>query len=242
MDIISQAFVLRQIKYNDRYNILDLYTKDLGKCTALVSIPKGKRSNSKMNFYQPLFLLDINLYRKSNKGFFKIKDVRFSRPYTSIPYDPYKMSLVFFLSEIIFNVVKEDVSNEYLFLYIHNSLIWLDECRVGYANFHIVFLIKLLLFLGLYPNVEEYTEGDYFDMRNAVFCRSKPNEHNQYIIPQEAKNILYLSRMSYKTMHLFKMSRLERGQILDYIISYYKIHIPGVSDLKSLDVLKELFS
>lgn len=48
-------------------------------------------------------------------------------------------------------------------------------------------------------------------------------------------------RMNYDTMHLFAMSRVERMRCLTVIEQYYRLHLPDFPELKSLDVLKELF-
>ena len=45
--------------------------------------------------------------------------------------------------------------------------------------------------------------------------------------------------MNYATMHLYKMSRTERGRMADIILRYYQIHVPDFPELKSLPVLKE---
>ena len=49
-------------------------------------------------------------------------------------------------------------------------------------------------------------------------------------------------RMNYETMHLLTMSRLERNRCLVIMNDYYRLHLPDFPVLKSLDVLKELFS
>lgn len=241
MEINTRGIVLRVVKYNDNYNIVDLYTENLGKCAALVSIPKTSKAKIKNSFFQPLFLLDLVLTRKSSRGLFKVKDIRFDVTPQSIPYNPYKSSIAFYIAEFLYYVVQEEESNEALFSYLYHSISWLDSCTDNYANFHLVFLMHFTLFLGLYPNIDDYVMGDYFDLLNGCFTSIKPLDHANYIKPIEANRIQILMRMNYDNMSLFKLSRLERGVILDYLTSYYKIHIPNLPDLKSLGILKELF-
>ena len=121
------------------------------------------------------------------------------------------------------------------------AVIWLDDCREGFANFHLVFLMRLSRFLGLYPNLEDYHNGDYFDLLNACFTSSRPQLHSSYINPEEAGRLRQLMRMNYETMHLFGMSRAERTRCLTIMNDYYRLHLPDFPALKSLDVLKELF-
>jgi hypothetical protein len=90
------------------------------------------------------------------------------------------------------------------------------------------------------PNLVNYHQGDFFDLENGCFVSTQPI-HGQFVHGQQAKHILTLMRMNYATMHLFKMNRVERNEILDMLLKYYSIHIPGSADLKSLPILKELF-
>ena len=93
----------------------------------------------------------------------------------------------------------------------------------------------------LYPNLEDYHTGDYFDLLNACFTSIRPQLHSSYINPEEAVRLRQLMRMNYETMHLFGMSRAERTRCLTIMNDYYRLHLPDFPALKSLEVLKELF-
>ncbi len=242
MEVSTRCIVLKVIKYNDNYNIVDFYTEALGRSSAMVSIPKSLKSKSKNNFYQPLFLLNAALFRKSNNGLFKVKEINFDFPPKSIPYNPYKTAIAFFISEFIYHVVQEEEPNEALFSYLYNSILWLDSCDRDFANFHLMFLMRFSLFLGLYPNLSDYKEGDYFDMLNASFRSTRPTDHVHFVSPDDASKIQTLMRMNFDSMHLFKLNRKERVQILTLLSDYYKIHLPNLPELKSLDILQDLFS
>ena len=54
--------------------------------------------------------------------------------------------------------------------------------------------------------------------------------------------MLGLFRLSYETMHLYTMSRLDRNRCVEVILQYYRIHVPGFPELKSFSVLQELFA
>ena len=146
-----------------------------------------------------------------------------------------------FLAEFLYRALKEEASNEPLFAYLMHSILWLDGCgERPFANFHLVFLMRLSSFLGLYPNVDDYTSGCYFDMLNACFTPLMPKS-GAFLKPDEAARIRLLLRMNYETMHLFGMSRTERNRCLMVINDYYCLHLPDFPMLKSVDVLKELF-
>lgn len=164
-----------------------------------------------------------------------------SYPLESVPYDPYKLSIAMFLAEFLSHALREEGKNEPLFAYLVSSIRWLDACRSDYANFHLVFLIRLSRFLGFYPNLEDYREGSWFDMLNACFVESKPL-HGICLSPEESSHICQLARMNYETMFLFGMNRMERQRCLTVMMEYYRLHLPEFPELKSLDVLKELFA
>ena len=101
-------------------------------------------------------------------------------------------------------------------------------------------MMRLAKFVGFSPNVEDYTEGCCFDLRSGTFCISTPF-HPDVLLPNDASKMLTLLRMNYENMHLFKMSRQERNQLLDVLLKYYSIHVPSFPEMHTLDVLRELF-
>lgn len=47
--------------------------------------------------------------------------------------------------------------------------------------------------------------------------------------------------MNYDSMRFFAMNRQERMRYVEVLNDYYRLHIPDFPELKSLDVLKEVF-
>ena len=138
-------------------------------------------------------------------------------------------------------ISREEAENRPLFAYLRHSLLWLDACEADFSNFHLVFLMRLSRFLGLYPNLEHYRAGDYFDLRAACFTPVRPSAHADCLPPAEASHLARLMRMNYDTMRFFRLSRAERARCLEVILSYYRLHVPAFPVLRSPEVLKELF-
>ncbi len=241
MDISTLGIVLRVIKYNDTSNIVDFYTQALGRCSVMVRIPKSKRSRNKTFLAQTFAVLDLDLRGKGQGGFYYLKEASVSYVYQSVPYNPIKSAIAFFLAEFVYFAVKEENENKSLFDYLLYSIEWLDLSEANYSNFHLVFLMRFSSFLGFYPNIDNYKEGDYFDLVHAEFTSSKPLTHSSCLNPNEASHIRQLMRMNYETMHLFKLSREERSRILLILNEFYRLHVPSFPRLNSLDILRELF-
>src|SRR5690606_29780945 len=85
-----------------------------------------------------------------------------------------KSSIVMFLSEVLSATLKEEEANPTLYEFLETTLQWLDH-ESEFANFHILFLIKLSKHLGFYP---ETTNQDlpYFDLRSGTF-EQRPQGH-----------------------------------------------------------------
>lgn len=235
----TKAIVLFTLKYNDSSSIVHAFTEEDGRMSFWLRIPKSHKAKVKSVLFQPLSILELNI-DVSKRGLNYIREAQAVFPFSSLPFDPLKLSVALFLAEYLSKVLREEAQNLPLFAYLENSIQWLDGTNEVPANFHLVFLMRLSRFLGLYPNLDNYHEGDFFDLENGCFVSSQPF-HGQFVQGQQAKHILTLMRMNYETMHLFRMSRTDRNEILDVLLKYYSIHIPGSADLKSLPVLKELF-
>lgn len=235
------GIVLHTIKYNDKSNIIHIYTETEGQMSFLAPLPRSRKSAVKPVFFQPLSIIEFEAEIRLKATLHPIKEARMRYLFHSLPYDPYKSAIALFLAEFLFRALREETENKQLFTYLLYSIQWLDTCESNFANFHLVFLMRLSRFLGLYPNTENYTEGCYFDLMNACFSPSKPM-HGMFVSPEEAAHIRILLRMNYDTMHLFSMNRWERNRCLDIISEYYRLHLPDFPELKSLTVLQELFT
>ena len=235
------GIVLHVLKYNDTSNIVDIYTEQVGRASFLVTIPRSRKSNVRSVLFQPLAFDEVEADCRPNSSLHRVQEVKLLFPFRTLPYHPYKSSIAMFLAEFLYRALREEEANFPLFAYLRHSILWLDECEnKSFANFHLVFLMRFSRFLGLYPNVDDYTDGCYFDMLNACFTPSFPMS-GSFLKPDESSRIRLLLRMNYETMHLFGMSRVERNRCLTVINDYYRLHIPDFPVLKSIDVLKELF-
>ncbi|WP_321478941.1 DNA repair protein RecO [uncultured Bacteroides sp.] len=236
------GIVLHVLKYNDTSNIVEVYTEQLGRASFLISVSRAKKSSVKASLFQPLAIVEFEFDNRPSLSLHRIKEARTYLPFVSIPYDPYKSAIALFLAEFLYRSIREEIENHSLFAYLCYSISWLDEQKEAFANFHLVFLMRLSRFLGLYPNLEGYEEGDYFDMQNACFVHTQPQQHSFYIEPSDSLRLAKLMRMNYETMHLFSMNRAERTRCLVVINEYYRLHLPDFPVLKSLSILQELFN
>lgn len=236
----TRAIVLRQTKYGDASLIVDMLSEQLGRVAFAVRLAKTSRGKIKKQLFQPLTIVDVEVDYRERASLQRIRDIRIALPYYNIGTDAAKLAEAFFLAEFLSYATRDEQQNVPLYQYVEQSLAWLDAAVAGYANFHLVFLMRLSRFLGFYPNLDDFCEGCCFDLREARFTRSTP-PHADFLQPAEASRIQTLMRMDFSTMHLFRMTRAERSRVIDILIHYYRLHIPQMPEPHSLGVLKELF-
>lgn len=234
-----KAIVLRVVNYNDTSNIVDVYS-DIGRLSFAVKKGGGRTKSTMRMLFRPLSLLDIEAFIRPNSSIHSIREVSPSVPQLTIPYNPYKQATAFFIAEFLVHAMQDGSEDKLLFDYVSQSIMWFDNCKVGYANFHLVFLLRISQLFGLRPDTGGYHSGMVFDLQNAVFTSTLPR-HGLYLNAQDTAALRQLMRMNYDNMRLFKMNREERNRCLDTILRYYSIHIANMSHLKSVEVLKELF-
>ena len=237
----TKGIVLHVLKYADASLIVDVYTERFGRLAFSVRMSKSKRSQVRTSLFQPLALLDMEIDYKPNRQLQRVQSMASEYPYSTIPYNPVKSTIAMYLSEVLYRIIREQVSDERLFSYLYYSLLWLDRAERGIANFHLVFMMRLSRFLGIYPNLDDFSSSSFFDMRNSCFTPMLPG-HSQYLIPSEASKLPLLLRMNYDTMYLFSFTRSERDRCLELISDYYRLHIADFAEIKSYEILKEVFS
>lgn len=235
-----QGIVLNTINYSDKYILAQIYTDNLGRVTYMIPKSNSKTAKVKKALFSPLSVLTMEVEHRNTRDIQKIKEVQLSLPLYSVASDLNKTTITFFLSEFLSKVLRDVTDNKELFGFLHQSVQVLEYTEKSVANYHLVFILNLTRHLGFYPNLEEYTQGDVFDMLNGVFTNKQPM-HRHFVSRSDSFALSRLARITYENMHLFKFSQSDRINIINRILEYYRIHLGEFSSIKSLDVLHELF-
>lgn len=236
----SKAIVLNTLRYNDETLIANLLTEECGCVGMSVRISHARRAAVRHALFQPLAVLSVEWNERPKATLQRPRSVQSAMPFVSLPYDPYKSAIALFIAEFLSHAVKSESDHRSIFSYVLRSIEWLDTCTGGFANFHLVFLLRFTRFLGFMPNVDVAVADSYFDLRASTFVSFRP-VHPDFLEPADAALVPLLMRMRYDNMRYFKFSGADRSRLLEYINVYYRLHLPGFPELKSLAVLKDLF-
>lgn len=236
----TRGIVLHSIQYSDKYAIIYMYTEAFGRVSYLVSSTRAKKSQVSRALFIPLSVLEMEVDHKQKRDLQRIHETKSCFVVNELSGHPIKNVLSLFLSEVLFRVLKETEPDFRLFDFLYQSIQLLELTEKGLANFHMVFLLRLLHYLGIFPNTESVSENSYFDMLNAVFVKEQPM-HRYYLSKEESNTFSTLLRMSYENMAYYRFSRQERVLIIRRLLEYYRLHLPDFPEIKSLEVLQTLF-
>ncbi|MBK5202892.1 MAG: DNA repair protein RecO [Prolixibacteraceae bacterium] len=235
----TKGIFLRSFKYSDSSVIAHIYTEKFGRQSFIIRGIHSKKSNTKINLFQPLSILDLIVYEKENRNIQHLKSAGLSVSYGQIPYDIKRNSQVLFITEILMKCLKEEESNPPLFKFLVQSAITLDEKEEGISNFSVVFLFQLTRFLGIFPNNPLKNNSLYFDMESSSFCNVRPF-HHYYMEGEITYGFCELFQFEFRDMEKLSFSNSIRDMLLSKLLIYYKLHLGLTGEIKSLGVLKEI--
>ena len=231
--------VLRTVKYGDSSLIVDLFTEQHGRMSFVTHVSSSGRRSSGAAFWRPLNMVEFDADLHGHGRLAHTKGIRLFYNYSDMPYQPMKSMVAMFLAEFLSRVLRGEQADKPLFDYLVYSLRWFDAVRSDYANFHLVFLMRLSQFVGIWPNLDAYVEGRVFDLRQGTF-EAQPPLHADFLQPSEARLLPLLQRINYTTMHLLRFTRQQRRRVLSLLVDYYRLHLPAFGELHSMDVLREV--
>lgn len=236
----TRGIVLHTTRYGESSLVVHCYTEQFGRQTYMVKGVRRSRKHNKSNLFQPLFLLDFEVYHKDTREMQLVKEVTRAAPINSIPYDLTKSTQAIFMAEILYRVVKEEESNPILANFLANSVQYLDALTDPLPDFHIVFLFHLSRHLGFYPHNNFAENISYFDLVSGQF-KSYINDPGTQL--DQETSILWHNYLEcdYRDVGKAGFNSWQRKTVLDQLIRYYKLHVAGMGEIKSLEVLHAFF-
>jgi DNA repair protein RecO (recombination protein O) len=237
----TKAIVLHQIKYSDSGIVVQLYSRKYGRLACLIKGLRNKKSGKHNVLFQPLSILDMAIYYKASREIQIMKDFSASYSPSDVYSDIKKSSVAIFLGEVLTSVLREESPNETLFDFLEDSVIYFDQCREGFANFHLAFLAGLCSYLGFEPGKTEIKGIKYFDMLNGKFTQHPPADGN-YAGPEISEILAAFFSSSCENINKIMLTGSVRNEVLETLVKYFSIHLPGLRKIKSLEVLKEVFN
>ena len=238
MLVSTPAVVLSSKRFKDSDLIVTCFTRNFGRVSYILKgILKSRKGKLRPAFFQPFTLLDLEANHKEKRSLQYIREARVSYPTNSIHGDQVKRAIALFLSEVLYATLRVEEKQEDLFDFIETTIKWF-ETRETYSSFHIVFLLELTKYLGFYPDVDQADE--YFDL-----MEGKSVDRDTGIYSLTGENLTVFKRalgIKFDKDKELYLSMSQKRNLLDMILLYFKVHLDGFKEPKSLTVLNEVFT
>jgi DNA repair protein RecO (recombination protein O) len=144
------------------------------------------------------------------------------------------------MAEVLYRVVKEEETNPMLASFLFSTIQYLDTMEDPSPDFHILFMFQLSRHLGFYPQNNYGEELPFFNLVSGRF--------NTHFMDPEVDLDGDASRLwhRYMSTDLQRVNQegfngAQRKTTLDNLIRYYKLHISGLGDIRSLEILHAYF-
>jgi DNA repair protein RecO (recombination protein O) len=234
----TKGIVFQAIKYKDNQIIAKIFTERYGLKAFMVRSGKSAKT-SVIPLLQPLTIVELTTQAKENSSLLQLKQLRLATPFSDIPFNPIKSSIVLFLDEILTKTIAEDYQNDDLFTFLEYALLLLDQSN-DIKNFHLWFLMELSRHYGFYPSIEDSTAA-YFDFNTGESQDFKPSHPNY--IEGKAKELWFkLVDQKFEEISQIPLTGEDRRKMLEHLVKYIQLHLENLREIKSLEVLRELFS
>lgn len=225
----TRAIVLNYLKYGETSIIVRIYTEALGLQSYIVNGVRSAKSKNKIALFQPLTLLELDVYYREQVDLHRIKEMKCAEPFASIPFDFRKSGIALFITEVLTKTVKREEENQPLFEFLHHSILLLDHLPKSFSNFPVQFLLKLSPFLGFAPgSAEELYSQVHAGGSMADFA----------VEEKQLLNALLFEGFESST----RLTGEQRKHILQNVLYFYRLHVENFGELKSLSVLQEVMS
>ena len=239
MTASTSAIVLSKIRYKDNDIIVKIFTREYGAISFIVKgSAKSKKSKIKLVYFQELTIVNIQFNFNPNRNLQYIKDLEIKHHYSSLHTDLVKTSVIFFLSELLSNIITHQKKELKLYDYIEESLIWYDENHFN-PYFHLIFLTELTKYLGFYPDISN-NHLQYFNLEEGIYEASKTGKYSIKDLNLDLFN--HILGIKFDSNHLSALNSEEKMKVLNIIITYYKLHINNFKELKSLDIIRNTYN
>ena len=233
-----EFIILGTTKVGEKSLVLHTLSAEYGRRSFIVSVSKS----SSMALYLPLNILSGEVSDNHLSDLWRVSGLRAEYPLSGIRSDVRKNTMTMFLSEVLFRCLRDGEYSFELYDWCRQSILTLDALGAthspeippkpcsssldgvpfgdGVANYHLLWLLDLCSVLGFRPGVEDLMP----------FCGERL---------EDLRALLTLERPA---ALLLPLSGARRSEIASDLLEYLSFHLDTRLNIRSLSVLRELYS
>jgi DNA repair protein RecO (recombination protein O) len=244
----TRGIVLRNVKYGDSSLVVTVFTELFGIQTYLVNGARtaGKKGNTAA-LYQPASILHLEAYHHPQKNMHRIRESSRAILYEHVQSNVIKNSIALFVVEMLHKLLRQPEKQEDLYYFCEDLLVNLDRAVPSVvANLPLFFCLQLSPFFGF--RLQDAAPGRmraeevYLDLEEGCFTDTQPS-HQNYLSTALALHSMDLLKVQHPDeLSQIQLTQQQRRNLLKAYISFYAIHIPDFTALKSISILETVLS
>lgn len=211
-----ELIVLRQTQVGSRSIVLHTLSAEFGRRSFIVSVSK----TCPQGFLQPLSILNAEITPSVKSDLWRLGALVPACPLVGLRSSVSKNAVSMFISEVLFRTIQDGAVEDGLYEWCRRSILTLDGLDSSQcANFHLLWLLGFAAALGFAPSSDSVAPfaGEYY----SDICR--------------------LLKSDFAAGMAYPLSGARRTGIARCILSYISFHSDIRLEIRSLDVLSELF-
>jgi len=235
----TRGIVFRTVKFGETSVITDIFTEEKGLHSFIAGSVRTAKARMPFNLFQPMMVVELVAYfRDEPNALNRLKEVRASEIWTQIPFDIRRGAVALFMAEVCRKCIQETEENRDLLEFLLDNLRWLDSTDHPIANLHLHFLLQLSSFLGFQPQGDSDPDAVlFFDIKEGLFSTVEPL-HADYLRPDQSARMLALLHSPLDQCHEVVMTRSDRKALLQKLLQFYQLHVPGFTGIHTPDILE----
>lgn len=238
MQQVVQGIILHSIRYSDSRFIVRIFCRSHGLKPFMVTA--GSKNNSgQLQMLQPMNVVEFESSIRENQQIQTLRNMRIAHPLHHIYIDPVKSAMVMFLNEVLYKTMADEYVNDRFYQFLSNAMILLDD-SIDPRNFHLWCLLEICRHYGFYPQTDPDGATACFDLSQSVFCAKIPT-HPFYIEKEDAENLHHILELEWPQMQEMPLHGNLRKNLLNALVRYIQLHLENQREIKSLEILHEVF-
>jgi len=229
----TKGVFLRSYKMSNSSNVGHFLTLSHGIVPLILRMGnKGKKRLE--NRFFPLEIVDLSFRKKEQQNIANPQEINRLIGQYNLRMDVIKMNIAQFFAELVFRAFKNQNETQEVFGFIEEKIVEIEVSDNFTRADVFSFVIQLTNYLGCYPNV---SNGAYFDLMEGS-CTNHIPSHPYYLSKEETELLRYgIINSDFSTM-----SKAQYDHLMSQMLVFYKLHVSEFGDLKSYEVLKEVFA
>lgn len=234
----TELIVLGGVKYSDNASIVTTYSERMGTLAFKSTRSASRRRGRASALFHPLTIANVTFdYFPKRSIQIPLEQELIHRPLRP-SIDPHANAVSLFTIELLTRLLRSTGADAILYHYIRQEIIGLETLsEKGVSSFHLRLIVGLLLHLGILPITERYRLGDVLDIEEGTF---RPFAHYDDPTLPFSSSLLHQFIISPEPQEI-PLTREGRNALLQLLLSYLNHHLPDVGNLKSTDILTQLF-